>query len=239
MTDINASKSSDYHFSKISLLRNNLSDRKLMTLIKGSYYLHKSLWSLFPNSEKDQKRDFIYYVIDKERIPAFYVVSKRVPKNPEGIWDISTKPYSPKLKAGMKFGFSIRANPRVTRKSNEPNAKNSPKHDIFMDAKKSYKQNNNGATPKGADWQNLIQETGSEWMNRQGKRLGFSLETGLVNSYQQEKLKSKGRNIQFGFADFEGILRVENPDTFRSALYEGIGSSKAFGCGLLLIRRVS
>ena len=139
----------------------------------------------------------------------------------------------------MKFGFSIRANPRVTRKSNNPSAKNSPKHDIFMDAKKNFKQNNNGDAPKGVEWQDLIQETGSEWMNRQGKRLGFSLETGFVNSYQQEKLKSKGRNIQFGFADFEGILRVQNPDALRSALYEGMGSSKAFGCGLLLIRRLS
>ena len=238
MTDINDSNSSDYYFSKIRLLRENLSDRKFMTLIKGGYNLHKSLWSLFPNSEKDQKRDFIYYVIDKERIPAFYVVSKRVPEDPEEIWDISTKPYSPKLKAGMKFGFSIRANPRVTKRNASSGVKNSPKHDIFMDAKKNYKQNNNGATPKGTDWQNLIQETGLEWLVRQGKRLGFSLQAGFVNSYQRETFKSKGRNIQFGYADFEGILSVQNPEDLQSALFEGVGSSKAFGCGLLLIRRV-
>ena len=124
-------------------------------------------------------------------------------------------------------------------KSNNPSAKNSPKHDIFMDAKQNYKNNHSGQTPKGADWQNLIQETGSEWLVRQGKRLGFSLQAGFVNSYQRETFKSKGRNIQFGYADFEGILSVQNPDTLKSALYEGMGSSKAFGCGLLLIRRLS
>ena len=238
MTETSNSKINQYHFSQIHLKRSTINARKLMALNRGGYGLHQSIWRLFPGSETAQKRDFIYHVIKREKIPAFYVVSKRVPEDPEGIWEVETKTYSPKIIEGLKLGFSMRANPRVTKKNTSSNVKNSPKHDIFMDAKQNYKNNHSGQTPKGADWQNMIQETGSEWLSRQGKRLGFSLQAGFVNSYQRENFKSKGRNIQFGYADFEGILSVQDPEDLQSALFEGVGSSKAFGCGLLLIRRV-
>ena len=227
-----------HYFSQVSLRRDILKNGKWEQLGDGGYGLHQSIWRLFPGSETAQKRDFIYHVIKREKIPAFYVVSKRVPEDPEGFWEVETKPYTPKIIGRLKLGFSMRANPRVTKKNTSSNVKNSPKHDIFMDAKQNYKNNHSGQTPKGADWQNLIQETGSEWLSRQGKRLGFSLKAGFVNSYQRENFKSKGRNIQFGYADFEGILSVQDPEDLQSALFEGVGSSKAFGCGLLLIRRV-
>ena len=238
MTETLNSKINQYHFSKIRPKKSTVNVRKLMALNRGGYILHQSIWRLFPGSETTQKRDFIYHVIQREGLPVFYVVSKRVPEDPEGIWEVETKPYSPKIVEGLKLGFSMRANPRVTKRNTSSNGKNSPKHDIFMDAKQNYKNNHSGHTPKGADWQNLIQEIGSEWLSRQGKRLGFSVQAGTVNSYRREKFESKGRNIQFAYADFEGILSVQNPEDLQSALFEGVGSSKAFGCGLLLIRRV-
>ena len=88
-----------------------------MVLNRGGYGLHQSIWGLFPGSETAQKRDFIYHVIKREEIPAFYVVSKRVPEDPEGIWEVETKTYSPKIIEGLKLGFSMRANPRVTKKT--------------------------------------------------------------------------------------------------------------------------
>jgi len=80
-----------------------------MALNRGGYGLHQSIWRLFPGSETAQKRDFIYHVIKREKIPAFYVVSKRVPEDPEGIWEVETMPYSPKIIEGLKIGFSMRA----------------------------------------------------------------------------------------------------------------------------------
>ena len=38
--------------------------------------------------------------------------------------------------------------------------------------------------------------------------------------------------------DFEGELRVTDPEAFLSALSNGIGPAKAFGCGLMLVRRL-
>ncbi|MHB1353416.1 MAG: type I-E CRISPR-associated protein Cas6/Cse3/CasE [Thiobacillus sp.] len=37
---------------------------------------------------------------------------------------------------------------------------------------------------------------------------------------------------------FEGILRVEMPEQLASLLENGVGPAKAFGCGLLLVRRL-
>lgn len=37
---------------------------------------------------------------------------------------------------------------------------------------------------------------------------------------------------------FDGLLRITDPDAFRETLTRGIGPSKAFGCGLMLVRRI-
>lgn len=37
---------------------------------------------------------------------------------------------------------------------------------------------------------------------------------------------------------FNGLLRITDPDAFRETLIRGIGPAKAFGCGLMLVKRV-
>jgi CRISPR system Cascade subunit CasE len=37
--------------------------------------------------------------------------------------------------------------------------------------------------------------------------------------------------------DFEGVLEVTDPVRFLAALANGFGRARAFGCGLMLIRR--
>jgi CRISPR system Cascade subunit CasE len=85
------------------------------------------------------------------------------------------------------------------------------------------------------------------WFKNQGERLGFKLLTDdndlskLQNSaYQWHGLSVKGcKGDKSGFSsvDFTGELQVTDIDKFNEALFTGIGRSKAFGCGLLLIRR--
>ena len=38
--------------------------------------------------------------------------------------------------------------------------------------------------------------------------------------------------------DFEGRLKIVDTDRLQKALFEGIDSAKAFGCGLMLVRRI-
>ena len=43
--------------------------------------------------------------------------------------------------------------------------------------------------------------------------------------------------LRFSTVDLSGELTVLEPEIFANALYDGIGHAKAFGCGLLLVRR--
>ena len=85
------------------------------------------------------------------------------------------------------------------------------------------------------------------WFIKQGERLGFTLLTDdnglskLQNSaYQWHSLSIKGgKGDKSGFSsiDFTGELQITDIRKFKEALFSGMGRSKAFGCGLLLIRR--
>ncbi len=86
-----------------------------------------------------------------------------------------------------------------------------------------------------------------KWVASQGQRHGFVI---CKDGYNQLKLQGSGyiwhalngkakRGIKSGFSsvDFTGELEVTDVDKFKNALFRGIGPAKAFGCGLLLVRR--
>lgn len=92
-----------------------------------------------------------------------------------------------------------------------------------------------------------VELTLENWLTNQGERLGFKLVTdgnGLTklqtSAYQWHGLSakgSKGDKSGFSSVDFIGELQITNMDKFKEALFAGIGRSKAFGCGLLMVRR--
>ena len=59
-----------------------------------------------------------------------------------------------------------------------------------------------------------------------------------VDAYEQSKASKRDHNIRFSAVDFSGELLVTNPELFQPALCNGLGHAKAFGCGLLLVRRL-
>jgi len=82
------------------------------------------------------------------------------------------------------------------------------------------------------------------WWKRQGKRCGFELiddDIGLSklqnSAYQWHGLPEKGKRAGFSSVDFTGELKITDIEKFKQTLFNGIGRSKAFGCGLLMIRR--
>ena len=87
-----------------------------------------------------------------------------------------------------------------------------------------------------------------EWMAKQGKQNGFTIvkdnhgKPKLQNSaYQWHALTgkaAKGKKSGFSTVDFTGDLVVSDVEAFKKALFNGIGRSKAFGCGLMLVKRI-
>jgi len=82
------------------------------------------------------------------------------------------------------------------------------------------------------------------WWKRQGERCGFNLafdESGLSqlqnSAYQWHALPEKGKKAGFSSVDFTGELQITDVEKFQETLFNGVGRSKAFGCGLLMIKR--
>ena len=85
-------------------------------------------------------------------------------------------------------------------------------------------------------------------MTRQAVNNGFSImkngagEVKLQScAYQWHALPKKAsKRAKSGFSsvDFTGDLKIVNVEATKRALFRGIGRSKAFGCGLLLVKRI-
>ena len=221
-------------------------------LAQSAYAVHQWLWKFFPGSE-DQTRDFIFRRHELEQMPRFYVVSHRPPTAFSEAWQVQSRVYDPQMQKGQRLSFQLRANPVITRKND---AGKSQRHDVVMQAKKQLlAEHGLNKEAKWADWKDesskpllyeLAQKHCAEWLDGVAKRNGFEIALTdenepqhmlQVDAYEQSKAGKRDHNIRFSAVDFSGELLVTNPELFQRALFNGLGHVKAFGCGLLLVRR--
>ena len=217
------------YFSRVTLKLNRLPyvmQQKMQN--SGPYAIHQWLWQLFPNQEK---RCFLFR---EERIGKgyqYYLLSEIAPLTNHELFLVETKPYQPKLTVGMKLIFSLRANPVVF--------KNGKRSDVMMNAKYLAKQ-------QGLDNEIKIRqnEAAINWLIKQSESRGFSLSTNdqqldcTVINYTQEQFikKSNLKPITYSSVDYQGVLTVTDVDLFLNTIYQGVGKSKGFGCGLFLVK---
>jgi len=221
---------------------------------------HRLLWTLFAD-HPDRRRDFLW----REERPGrgasgrsgFFVLSEREPVDSHGLFEMDPpKSWAPVLEAGDRLAFSLRANPVVTRRDEEGKPR---RHDIVMDRLKDV--------PRGARAearQQALIEAGRAWLEAQGATHGFAIEVEEANGkeeeddedaadreeaqrpllridgYEQLRIRRGAKDRQparLSVLEFDGILRVDEPERFLAALRQGFGKAKAWGCGLMLIRR--
>ena len=222
-------------FSKVTLKQG----QDLFTLLKqrkgnDGYIAHQLLWDLFPN-DGEKKRDFLFHKDDKAEFSSFLLVSEEMPVANKGL-SVVSKYYNPQLSEGQKLAFTLNANPVVSRKME--GKKSSVKHDVWMDAKKQSESKNldKVSTMKACE------DASKGWLIRQGERCGFQIEKSdiLIDGYIQNRFYKRGKDksIRFSSIHYDGVLTVTDSDLFTKMLFTGIGRSKAFGCGLMLVRRV-
>lgn len=222
-------------------------------LAQSPYAEHQWLWRFFPSSA-DQTRDFVFRRHELEQVPRFYVVSQRPPTAFSEAWQVQSRVYDPQLQEGQRLSFQLRANPVITKKND---AGKPQRHDVVMQAKKQLlAEHGLSQEAKWKDWKDesnkpllyeLVQKHCAAWLDGVAKRNGFEIAlTGEdepqrkleIDAYEQSKAGKRDHNINFSTVDFSGELLVTNPELFQQALFNGIGHAKAFGCGLLLVRRI-
>lgn len=142
--------------------------------------------------------------------------------------EIDHKPYAPLLEVGDRLRFVLRAD--VSR-VHFVRGRRGDRYDPVIAARSQHPER---------PLAEIALELGLAWLARQGERHGFAIESTFQSDYRPISLvrKANQRHIRLPAIDFEGILRVTNSPQLASALIEGLGRGKAFGLGLLLVRRV-
>lgn len=215
------------YFSRVELRDSSEARAFVARFGLEGYGLHQALWRLF-EAEPGTPRDFLYRIINQAERPAFYVVSARSPVMESPIWHIQTRDYAPCLQAGDRLVFSLQANPTVKRAPTP--GRRSVRHDVVMDARKQ----GDAHDPELGSYH----QPGLAWLNHRAEMAGFRVEQARIDGYRRHHIyKRGGAPIVFSTLDFEGILTVTEPEIFLHRLLNGIGPAKAFGCGLLLVRR--
>jgi len=94
----------------------------------------------------------------------------------------------------------------------------------------------NPTVSKGGKRHGLLKENEqSAWIERQGERHGFLVQTCIVAAqdfFSGDRVKPA---VCIHRVCFEGLLKVQDEDVLKRTLLAGIGPAKAFGCGLLSV----
>jgi len=224
------------YMSRLTLLPEQAKPSQLVQLSAGGgYRLHQLIWDLFETTES--KRPFLYRQDRHQGLPRLMVLSKQAPEDAKGIWRIESKPYDPQLVAGERLAFSIRLNPVVKKRDEQ---KRQHRHDLVMEQKKHLEQEGipRGQWPAQAE---LAHSAGVQWLTQRADAGGFQLHQSelMAEEYRQHRLRKPGRSpIHFSTLDCTGMLTVIDPELLVQTLKTGLGPSKGFGCGLLLVRRI-
>lgn len=189
---------------------------------RNPYEWHRALWKLFPDTppeprqSAEQNRQGFLFCIDRMQAGHGAVVLLQSNKPPlelnEGVRLLSaTKSFEPVLSDGDVLRFRLTANPVKTIRDVEDGTKK--------------------RVP-------LIEpEHQVDWLKRQLALAADLLD--VVPSPNPPLLFYKKGSTQGKIVTvtFDGVLRIKNVQAFQNIHQNGLGHAKAFGCGLLLIKR--
>ncbi len=184
---------------------------------------HRLIWSVFAG-DADASRDFLWREIGRGR---FMVLSARPPAQSALFDPIDSTPFAPVLAPGDRLSIVLRANATRT----VTGADGRKRHrDVVMEALHPIPR-----AERAARRMDLAQEAGTRWLKGQGARAGFSVCAAMIGGYRVIEERAPGP--RFGVIDIEGVIEITDPGAFLDRVGRGFGRAKAFGCGLMLMRR--
>ena len=217
----------------LSRLQLNSHNRQVWRgLIANPYKVHQMVMRGFPNDVNREKADVLYrldmgdwgvtLLVQSAPEPDWSTVNPDylLPADPfDPLPNPATKQLDLPLQAGQVLNFRLCANPTIKKVRRDKNGQ----------------RGNSNRVPL------LREEQQVEWLQKRARAGGFALLRVAVSQTQQQKIwKGKGvKPITLFTVQFDGMLRVDQPDKLKEAVLAGIGPSKAFGCGLLSLAPVT
>lgn len=186
---------------------------------RNPYEIHRVLWKLFPE-DAQAERDFLFHMEKSDRSGAVILMqSERKPEiscNEAKI--LGCKEYQLALKKDQQLRFLLVANPVKT--INDEKGRTTDKGDL-----------------KKCRVPLIRDEDQRDWLSR---KLKPGAEPGelFIDPRHPLYFRKSGMAGKIKPVVFQGILKVVEPEAFVQSIQNGIGPAKAFGCGLMLVRRI-
>ena len=235
----------DRFFTRLTLKRDTAAIAPLIETLapadtgQSMAVAHRLMWSTMPETvQRDHcrgERPFLWRAAERTR---FYMLGPK-PVDESPFFRIETKPYQPRLVPGDRLSFDLRVNATANRKTGVGADGRAERRrvDVAMDRMCAEER---GATTagRGERRESAGQAAAAEWLTARGQRDGYRLEAMRLAGYRPEMLpRRSGPGARIGVFDLQGVLIVEDPAAFLQRVLAGFGRAKAFGCGLMLLRR--
>ncbi len=182
--------------------------------LNNAHVWHKALWTLFPNRVPDTTAPFLFLIeqMNLAKGAKLLVQSEQLPEKSSNVARVlAHKHWQPQFHLGQRLVFSLRANPtkKIRDKDNSERKIRVP----------------------------LIKEEEQEaWLNRKLDPVG-NLHEIRIQKHPPIYFRKGARAGKVVSVSYEGIFEVQNPKSLQKIWESGIGPAKAFGCGMLMIRR--
>ena len=206
----------------LSRIELDISRQNTRRAIASPQMLHAAVEGCFPNTHGESQRklwrldllrECMYLVMLSPEQPDFSLFSDQFCSK-DNIGEI--KDYClllERIQAGQSFQFRLRGN---------------PVHSISKEK-----------GVRGKVYAHVTVEQQRNWLVKKAPACGFGLTEGEFDVVETRILKFRRKQnekpVEIKTAVFEGRLEVTDADLFISALTQGIGRAKAYGCGLLTI----
>jgi len=188
--------------------------------LNNAYEWHRALWSLFPDVERGSVSPFLYHMefINLASGAQVLIQSSVEPvAHSVGAKILASKPFPAPFQVGQRLAFQLLANPTkcISDTQNKTNKKNQGKCRVPL----------------------IKEEDQFAWLQR--KLMGaVRVETLNVRNHAPLYFRKGNRAGKIVPVLFEGIFEVRDVEQLTDIWKNGIGPAKAFGCGLLMVRKV-
>ena len=238
------------YFSRLTLRRDAADIAPLLQVLqpsKSSDRLavdHRLIWTVIPpdvRTEVEQSRtagtpkSAFLWRADRQRGRYYLLGPKPLEDSP--FFTIETKPFVPTLSLGNKLAFDLRLNATVDRKVGEDGRGKAVRQrcDVAMDLLKAEAK-----IDRAGSRMQLAEKAAYDWLKTRATEHGFRLDKLRLEGYRTERFARRGGKFgTLGIFDLKGALTITEPNSFLARLRQGFGRGKAFGCGLMLIKRIA
>jgi CRISPR system Cascade subunit CasE len=216
-----------HYLSRIRLRRDPGIAALAPLLLSGDALGHRMAWSAYATGDQSATRDFLF----REMEPGeFLALAPRVPDG-NSLFEVESKPWRPALVAGQRLGFSLRCNATVSR-SAEAGSRGA-RHGVAYDALQRLPREERAR--RRAE---VTHDAATGWLSRQLDGAA-TVETLIVEAARRTEIRREGKGAAvLDIMDLSGTVRVVDGALLVARIARGFGRGRAFGCGLLLLRRL-